>query len=167
MLIYFMATWPILRPFGIFCDHLVYFFRFGMLYQEKSGNTDSKPLWSFYNCQARCAVNKTFASYCFVFRSVTKNDLHRKQLKHSKKKILSHTYLAFFTLIWHRWYEKLVIFRQVGPFFTNVEISPNLVTVVWCPTKKSCMLSVHQVPKYKVKNKNTNTKTNHRKELPE
>jgi hypothetical protein len=28
----------LLRPFGIFCGHLVYFFRFGMLYQEKFGN---------------------------------------------------------------------------------------------------------------------------------
>jgi hypothetical protein len=28
----------ILRYFGIFCDNLVYFSCFGMLYQEKSGN---------------------------------------------------------------------------------------------------------------------------------
>jgi hypothetical protein len=43
---YFMAISYILHPFGIFCDHLVYFMviylvifpRFGMLYQEKSGN---------------------------------------------------------------------------------------------------------------------------------
>jgi hypothetical protein len=45
MLIYFMALWSILRPFGIFCGHSVYlmviwysFSRFVMLYQEKSGN---------------------------------------------------------------------------------------------------------------------------------
>jgi hypothetical protein len=59
-LIYFMAIWYILWPFGIFCGHLVYFWlfgifyghlvyfrlftyvvyfsRFGLLYQEKSGN---------------------------------------------------------------------------------------------------------------------------------
>jgi hypothetical protein len=28
----------ILRPFGIFCGHLVYVSRFGMFYREKSGN---------------------------------------------------------------------------------------------------------------------------------
>jgi hypothetical protein len=42
-----MAIWSILRPFGhlailwpfdIFYGYLVYFSRFGMLYQEKSGN---------------------------------------------------------------------------------------------------------------------------------
>jgi hypothetical protein len=32
-LVYLMAFWSILRPFGIF-----YGLRFGMLYQEKSGN---------------------------------------------------------------------------------------------------------------------------------
>jgi hypothetical protein len=51
-LIYFMAIWYIMWPFGLFCGHLVYcvanwyilwllhvyFLRFGMLYQEKSGN---------------------------------------------------------------------------------------------------------------------------------
>jgi hypothetical protein len=49
MLVYFMAIWSILWPFGLFCSHLVYFVaiwfiswllfsRFGMLYQNKSGN---------------------------------------------------------------------------------------------------------------------------------
>jgi hypothetical protein len=33
-----MAIWYILWPFGIFYGYLVYFSRFGMLYQEKSGN---------------------------------------------------------------------------------------------------------------------------------
>jgi hypothetical protein len=45
-LVYFTAFWSILRPFGIFCGHLEYlwsfgihiFPRFGMLHQEKSGN---------------------------------------------------------------------------------------------------------------------------------
>jgi hypothetical protein len=44
-MVYFMAIWYILRPFGIFYDHLVYFVvnwcifpRFGMLSQEKPGN---------------------------------------------------------------------------------------------------------------------------------
>jgi hypothetical protein len=43
--IYFMAIWYILWQFGIFDGYLVYFVkiwyifsRFGMLYQEKSGN---------------------------------------------------------------------------------------------------------------------------------
>jgi hypothetical protein len=35
---YFTAIWYILMPFGMFCGNLVYFSRFGMLYQEKSGN---------------------------------------------------------------------------------------------------------------------------------
>jgi hypothetical protein len=33
------AIWYILWSFGIFYGHLVYFSRFGMLYEEKSGNT--------------------------------------------------------------------------------------------------------------------------------
>jgi preprotein translocase subunit SecY len=48
MLVYFTAMWSILRSIGIFCDHLVYFMviwyilsRFGMLYQEQSGNPAS------------------------------------------------------------------------------------------------------------------------------
>jgi hypothetical protein len=36
----FMAIWPILRPFGIPWYILS---RFGMLYQEKSGNLAGKP----------------------------------------------------------------------------------------------------------------------------
>jgi hypothetical protein len=46
MLVNYMAIWSIVRLLGIFCGHLVYFMviwyifpRFGMLYQEKSGNT--------------------------------------------------------------------------------------------------------------------------------
>jgi hypothetical protein len=43
--VYFTAIWDILWPFGIFCGRLVYgsllyLSRFGMLYQEKSGNPD-------------------------------------------------------------------------------------------------------------------------------
>jgi hypothetical protein len=45
MLVYLLAIWSILRPFGIFCDHLVHFAfiwyifsAFGIMYQEKSGN---------------------------------------------------------------------------------------------------------------------------------
>jgi hypothetical protein len=37
-LVYFMEIWSILWTFGIFCGNLVYIYRFGMLYQEKSGN---------------------------------------------------------------------------------------------------------------------------------
>jgi hypothetical protein len=47
VLVYFMALRFVLRPFGIFFDHLVYFgfvwyifSRFGILCEEKSGNTD-------------------------------------------------------------------------------------------------------------------------------
>jgi hypothetical protein len=39
-LVYFTAIWYILWPFGTFLVILVYFSRFGMLYQEKSGNPD-------------------------------------------------------------------------------------------------------------------------------
>jgi hypothetical protein len=45
MLVYFMTIGSILLLFALFCGHLVYFMaiwyilpRFGMLYQEKSGN---------------------------------------------------------------------------------------------------------------------------------
>jgi hypothetical protein len=37
-LVYFMAGWYILWPFGIFYGYLVYLTRFGMLHHEKSGN---------------------------------------------------------------------------------------------------------------------------------
>jgi hypothetical protein len=51
-MVYFTAIWYILWPFGMFCGHLVYFeaiwyslwllgiyfSRFGMLHQDKSGN---------------------------------------------------------------------------------------------------------------------------------
>jgi hypothetical protein len=45
--LYFMTLWNILRPFdiilpfGIFCGNFIYFYPFGMLYQEKFGNPDS------------------------------------------------------------------------------------------------------------------------------
>jgi hypothetical protein len=47
ILVYFLAIWSIFRPFGIcilwpfgaFYGHLVYFPRFGMLYQEIYGNS--------------------------------------------------------------------------------------------------------------------------------
>jgi hypothetical protein len=35
---YLTAIWYNLLPFGVVCGHLVYFPRFGMLHQEKSGN---------------------------------------------------------------------------------------------------------------------------------
>jgi hypothetical protein len=41
-LVYFTDIWYISWPFGILCDTLVYFSRFGMLYQEKSGNPDNQ-----------------------------------------------------------------------------------------------------------------------------
>jgi hypothetical protein len=42
MLAYVMAIWSILRPFSVYCGHLVYFSCFGMLYQEKCGNPAPK-----------------------------------------------------------------------------------------------------------------------------
>jgi hypothetical protein len=41
-LVYFMAIWYVLRSFGIFYGYLVQFPHFGMLSQEKSGNTGSE-----------------------------------------------------------------------------------------------------------------------------
>jgi hypothetical protein len=49
ILVYFLATWSILRPLEILYCPLVYFVviwyiypRFGILYQEKSGNPDMR-----------------------------------------------------------------------------------------------------------------------------
>jgi hypothetical protein len=53
MLVFYMTIWsilwlfiyiPSLWPFGLFYDYLVNFFRFGMSYQEESGNPDEKTL---------------------------------------------------------------------------------------------------------------------------
>jgi hypothetical protein len=51
MLVYFVAIWYSLWPFGIFCGHLVYFVAiwyipscFGKLHQGKSGNPGSSPI---------------------------------------------------------------------------------------------------------------------------
>jgi hypothetical protein len=41
-LVYFTDIWYILWAFGIFYGRLVDFFRFGILYQEKSGNPDAR-----------------------------------------------------------------------------------------------------------------------------
>jgi hypothetical protein len=37
-LVYFVVMWYILLSLGKFCGYLVYFFLFGIFYQEKSGN---------------------------------------------------------------------------------------------------------------------------------
>jgi hypothetical protein len=49
ILVYFMTIWSILRPLEMFYGHLVYFVviwyispRFGILYQEKSGNAGAQ-----------------------------------------------------------------------------------------------------------------------------
>jgi hypothetical protein len=39
-LLYFMDIWYSLWKFGIVCGNLVYFFRFGILHEEKSGNPE-------------------------------------------------------------------------------------------------------------------------------
>jgi hypothetical protein len=38
LVVYLRAKCYILWPFGTFCSHLEYFFNFGTLYREKSGN---------------------------------------------------------------------------------------------------------------------------------
>jgi hypothetical protein len=44
-LVYFKDIWSILLPFGTFYGYLVYFSRFGMMYEEKSGNPAPRPLF--------------------------------------------------------------------------------------------------------------------------
>jgi hypothetical protein len=43
-LVYFTAIGNTLGPFRIFCGNLVYFPRFGILDQEKSGNPGQEPI---------------------------------------------------------------------------------------------------------------------------
>jgi hypothetical protein len=59
MFIYFMAIWSIFCPFwyilwhfSIYCSHLVYFPRLGILHQEKSGN----PAWNWTESKGLSAV---------------------------------------------------------------------------------------------------------------
>jgi hypothetical protein len=40
--VYFTPIWYILWEFGVFCGNMVHDSRFGMLYQEKSGNPASE-----------------------------------------------------------------------------------------------------------------------------
>jgi hypothetical protein len=42
------VIWNILRPFGKFCGHLVYFTRFGMFYEEKSGHPADMTFFSIF-----------------------------------------------------------------------------------------------------------------------
>jgi hypothetical protein len=72
---WYMAIWPLLLPFGIFCGHLVYFIviwyicskcsRFGMLYREKFGN----PGWPIIETLKLKHYNQVFlvfhSSFCF------------------------------------------------------------------------------------------------------
>jgi hypothetical protein len=45
--VYLTAKWYTIGwPYGTFCVHLVYFFPFGMLYREKSGNPGVCVQWS-------------------------------------------------------------------------------------------------------------------------
>jgi hypothetical protein len=68
MLVYFMDVWSILRSLGIFMDiwyisNLVYFSRFGILYQEKSGNPVPVSLLS--DAVATSFYRKQFFTYFF------------------------------------------------------------------------------------------------------
>jgi hypothetical protein len=55
-LVYFVAIWYILLQFGIFNDSLACFPRFGVLYQEKSGNPVSFPK----SVQSECKLPPIF-----------------------------------------------------------------------------------------------------------
>jgi hypothetical protein len=61
-LVYFTAIGNILRPFGLFCGHLVYFPRFGMLYHEKSGNPDRNSAFSCYITRAQKLLWNSFSN---------------------------------------------------------------------------------------------------------
>jgi hypothetical protein len=71
-----MDTWHILRPFGICYGHLVYFFRFGKLYQEKSGNPDSLAA----RTQAPLQRYAQFGSVVFLVSHVEQNSSTSFQL---------------------------------------------------------------------------------------
>jgi hypothetical protein len=80
MLVYFMAIWSILWPFGIFYGYLAYFSRFGMLYQEKSGNPYLDPLLrSWVTTPSLLKYTTPRAAKCVlktkIFSSTTKNAL--------------------------------------------------------------------------------------------
>jgi hypothetical protein len=70
-LAYFIAIWSILVWFGIFCRHLVNFIaviaawyifsRFGMLYQEKSGNPGcGSQIWRKWNLETKYIPRYSF-----------------------------------------------------------------------------------------------------------
>jgi hypothetical protein len=82
-----MAVWTVLRTLGIFCCHLVclkviwyIFSRFGMLYQEKSGNPEwTPPAPAFDECkiQMECNYFLTFGSMtCFVLTNKNAQKMH-------------------------------------------------------------------------------------------
>jgi hypothetical protein len=75
MLVYLIAIWSYLRPFGIFCGHLVclhtYFMViwnifpcFGTFYQEKSGNPGSSPWSSQFRVILNIANAITTCQHC-------------------------------------------------------------------------------------------------------
>jgi hypothetical protein len=43
----YFPVWSMVWRFGIFCGHLVYFARFGMVYKDRSGNPD--PGWLHFS----------------------------------------------------------------------------------------------------------------------
>jgi hypothetical protein len=70
LLVYFMAIWSILRPFGIFCGYLVYFMvicyifpRYGMRYLEKSGNPNPS---AFVNLKYFLLLRKTIQMHALI-----------------------------------------------------------------------------------------------------
>jgi hypothetical protein len=108
MLIHFISTWNILRPYGIFCGNWVYIIcgnlpppRFGIFYQEKSGNPDivsqlplsrlnHKKIWrqsglsdfSWYKIPKREKYTKLTRTIPNVHKNITK-DLKMDQVSSS------------------------------------------------------------------------------------
>jgi hypothetical protein len=74
MSVYFIAFRSILRLFGIFCGHLVYFMfiwyiypRFGILCQEKSGNPDAH----MYSMPTAISVAHHFFSFATEYEKMS------------------------------------------------------------------------------------------------
>jgi hypothetical protein len=90
-----MAVWSILLPFSIICGHLAYFFRFGKLYKEKSGN----PAWihaiarkdiPFVSIQDAGLFKVAVLSSCTGVNVMRRKKGHKAEMKSKSLKICSY-----------------------------------------------------------------------------
>jgi hypothetical protein len=85
MLLYYMAFWSIFLQFGIlyiwhfgiFCRHLVYFPRLGVLYHKKSGNHSTNKASFQHHCNG-CRCRACGISFCTT-QQVTREPLLRSR----------------------------------------------------------------------------------------